>query len=84
MLRHGRGAALTVALKESAGVIWTDQYEIRTEKTLLSQLAADNTAVTLTAVRSCGYLLQYLMNNDLPLPANLLGPFVKVNCLSTF
>ncbi|GJQ71586.1 hypothetical protein Trydic_g11289 [Trypoxylus dichotomus] len=77
MLRHGRGAALSVVLKESAGVIWTEQYEVRTERTLLSQLAADNIAVTQTAVRSCGYLLQYLMNNDMQLPLNLLGPFVK-------
>ncbi|KAI4470055.1 translational activator gcn1-related [Holotrichia oblita] len=77
MLRHGRGAALSVALKESADIIWTEQYQIRTERTILSQLAADNIAVTQTAVRSCGYLLQYLMNNDTQLPLNLLGPFVK-------
>ncbi|KRT80352.1 Armadillo repeat containing protein [Oryctes borbonicus] len=77
MLRHGRGAALSVVLKESAGFIWTEQYEVRTERTLLSQLAADNIAVTQTAVRSCGYLLQHLLNNDMQLPLNLLGPFVK-------
>ncbi|KAK9703077.1 HEAT repeat [Popillia japonica] len=77
MLRHGRGAALSVALKESPDIIWTEQYEVRTERTILSQLAADNIAVTQTAVRSCGYLLQYLMNNDIQLPLNLLGPFVK-------
>lgn len=78
MIRHGRAAALSVVLKESPEIIWAEQYDVRTERTLLSQLAADNTAVTQTAVRSCGYLLQYLMNNELQLPLNLLGPFVKV------
>lgn len=78
MLRQGRGAALSVALKEAASCLWQDQYKASLVKTLLSQLSNDKVTITLTGVRSCGYLLQYLMLNDEPLPSNLLGPFVRV------
>lgn len=84
MLRQGRGAALSVTLKETPDTIWTDQYKIRLVQTILSQLAADKVSVTQTAVRSCGYLLQYLMLNDQNLPSNLLGPFVRVSYLIIF
>ncbi|KAK5645447.1 hypothetical protein RI129_006747 [Pyrocoelia pectoralis] len=77
ILRQGRAAALSVALKESANILWDDQYQMRLIRTLLSQLLADRVPVTQTAVRSCGYLLQYLMLNEEQLPLNLLVPFVK-------
>lgn len=77
-LRQSRGAALSVALKESSELLWNDLYREKLLSTLLSQLAADKVPVTLTAVRSCGYLLQYLLQNNKALPLNLLGPFVKV------
>lgn len=77
MLRQGRGAALSVVLKESPQLPWDEQYRIKLIKTLLTQLAADRVPITQTAVRSCGYLLQYLMNNNESLPMNLLSPFVK-------
>lgn len=77
MLRQGRGAALSVVLKESPQLPWDEQYRIRLVKTLLTQLSADRVPITQTAVRSCGYLLQYLLNNGEGLPMNLLSPFVK-------
>ncbi|XP_022916125.2 stalled ribosome sensor GCN1 [Onthophagus taurus] len=77
MLKHGRAAALSVSLKECPEVMWVEQYQPKIEKTILSQLTSDTMVVTQTAIRSCGYLLQYLMMNDLTLPINVLGPFVK-------
>ncbi|XP_044271833.1 eIF-2-alpha kinase activator GCN1 [Tribolium madens] len=77
MLRHGRAAALSVALKEFPACIWQEQYKTRLIQTILTQLAADRVVITQTAVRSCGYLLQYLMLNGEALPTNLLGPFVR-------
>lgn len=77
-LRQSRGAALSVTLKESPQLLWNDLYREKLLSTLLSQLTADKVPVTLTAVRSCGYLLQYLLLDEQPLPINLLGPFVKV------
>lgn len=58
--------------------MWDEQYRQRLLQVLLSQLAADRVPITQTAVRSCGYLLQYLMNNEESLPANLLAPFVRM------
>ncbi|KAK4875808.1 hypothetical protein RN001_012230 [Aquatica leii] len=77
LLRQGRAAALSVTLKESANILWDEQYQARLIRTLLSQLSADRVPITQTAVRSCGYLLQYLMLNNEQLPTNLLVPFVK-------
>jgi hypothetical protein len=78
MLRQGRGAALSVALKESPSSVWQERYKVRLIQTILSQLSADRVFITQTAVRSCGYLLQYLMMNEETLPTGLLGPFVRV------
>lgn len=77
-LREGRGAALSVVLKESPETVWDEQYRNKLIQTLLSQLASNTVPITLIAIRSCGYLLQYLMNNDIQLPTNLLTPFVRV------
>lgn len=76
-LRHGRSAALAVTLKECPEIIWDDKFKPKVEKTLLSLLAADKVQITMTGIRSCGYLLQYLMSNGHPLPLNVIGPFVK-------
>lgn len=84
ILRQSRGGALSVALKESAELLWNDLYRDKLLSTLLNQLTADKVPVTLTAVRSCGYLLQYLLLNDQALPINLLGPFVKVSIFHIF
>lgn len=67
-----------MALKESPATVWQEQYKQKLIRTILSQLGADRVVITQTAVRSCGYLLQYLMVNDETLPSNLLGPFVRV------
>lgn len=77
LLRQGRGAALSVVLKESPQLLWDEQYQLKLTRTLLSQLTADRVPIVQTAIRSCGYLLQYLMCNDQQLPVNLLTPFVK-------
>lgn len=79
IIRQSRGAALSVALKESSELLWNDLYRDKLLSTLLNQLTADKVTVTLAAVRSCGYLLQYLLLNNQSLPINLLGPFVKVS-----
>ncbi|XP_025837277.1 eIF-2-alpha kinase activator GCN1 [Agrilus planipennis] len=76
-LRQGRGAALSVVLKESPALLWDEQYQLRLTKTILSQLSSDRVPITQTAIRSCGYLLEYVLLNNEPLPVALLTPFVK-------
>ncbi|KAK6638077.1 hypothetical protein RUM44_008502 [Polyplax serrata] len=76
-LRHGRSAALYVALKEAPEVIYTDSNKDKLCKVLLLHLSADRVPIAMNGVRSCGYLLQYLMTNEKPLPTPILGPFVR-------
>lgn len=77
-LRHGRSAAIFVAMKESPSTIWTDQYELRLTKTLLALLSADRVPIVLNGVRACGYLLQHVTNDELELPQKIIVPFVRV------
>ncbi|XP_014216178.1 eIF-2-alpha kinase activator GCN1 [Copidosoma floridanum] len=77
MLRHGRSAALFVALKEAPAVVYNDKDKDRVCKVLLSHLAADKVQIAMNGVRACGYLFQYLMNNNLPAPQVIVSPFVR-------
>lgn len=78
MLRHGRSAALFVVLKESPATVYTPKEEERVCKVILSYLAADRVQIAMNGVRACGYLFQYLMNDSLPIPQQILTPFVRV------
>ncbi|KAL9698248.1 hypothetical protein quinque_001689 [Culex quinquefasciatus] len=77
-LRHGRTAALFVALKEFPAAIFIDKYETKVCKTIVSSLASDKIPVALNGVRSAGYLLQHGMSTEgAKLPQPIIGPFVK-------
>ncbi|CAG9865117.1 unnamed protein product [Phyllotreta striolata] len=76
-MREARGSALTVALKENSECLWQEQHRQKLTQTLLSQLSSQSVQLTQIAIRSCCYLLQYLLNNELPIPNNLLVPFVR-------
>ncbi|PSN31349.1 eIF-2-alpha kinase activator GCN1, partial [Blattella germanica] len=76
-LRHGRSAALSVALKEAAAQIYTDDYKEKICKVLLAYLMADRVPIAMNGVRGCGYLFQHLMLTSQPLPQQLLAPFVR-------
>lgn len=79
MLRHGRSAALFVALKESPVTIYTEKDKDRICKVILSHLSADRTQIAMNGVRACGYLFQYLMLEGQPIPSQIMTPFVRVN-----
>ncbi|RZF42658.1 hypothetical protein LSTR_LSTR001453 [Laodelphax striatellus] len=76
-IRHGRSAALMVVLKESASIVYTEEYSERINKTLLSFLMADRVPIAMNGVRGCGYLFQHLMHIKQTLPQQLLSPFVR-------
>ena len=77
MLRHGRSAALFVSLKEAPAIVYGKDKD-RLCKVILSHLAADRTQIAMNGVRACGYLFEYLMNDDQPVPQVILTPFVRV------
>lgn len=78
-LREGQASALTVTLKEAPEKLWDEQYRNKLIQTLLSQLLSQSFNLTQIGIRSCGYLLQYLLINDIPIPGNLIVPFVRVS-----
>ncbi|XP_012272971.1 eIF-2-alpha kinase activator GCN1 [Orussus abietinus] len=77
ILRHGRSAALFVALKEAPETVYTNKEKDRVCKVILSYLAADKVQIAMNGVRVCGYLFQYLMNEGQPIPQQILTPFVR-------
>lgn len=79
MLRHGRSAALFVALKESPTTVYNSKEKDRTCAVILSHLSADRVQIVMNGVRSCGYLFQHLMNEGQSVPQQILSPFVRVS-----
>lgn len=80
MLRHGRSAALFVALKESPTTLYPKEKD-RVCTVILSYFAADRVQIVMNGIRACGYLFQYLMNESLPMPQQILSPFVRVSSI---
>ncbi|XP_055908453.1 eIF-2-alpha kinase activator GCN1 [Eupeodes corollae] len=76
-LRHGRTVVLFVALKESAATIYTPTYETKIAKTIVSSIASDKVTIACNGVRASAYLLQYCMNEHLPVPQAIVTPFIR-------
>ncbi|XP_060810909.1 stalled ribosome sensor GCN1 [Amyelois transitella] len=77
LLQHGRSCALFVALKETPECVYRDQFEEKIDKALLGYLASDKIPITCNGIRGIGYLMKYLLQNDRPIPPNLLSQFVR-------
>lgn len=84
VLRHGRSAALFVALKESPATVYNPKEKDRVCAVIFSYLAADRVQIVMNGVRACGYLFQYLMNESQSIPQQILSPFVRVSSRGTF
>ncbi|KAG8314853.1 eIF-2-alpha kinase activator GCN1 [Homalodisca vitripennis] len=76
-LRHGRSAALMVALKEGPSSVYTDDYAEKINRTLLGYLVADRVPIVMNGVRGLGYLFQHMMRNSVKIPQTLLSPFCR-------
>ncbi|CAH0406720.1 unnamed protein product [Chilo suppressalis] len=76
-LLHGRSCALYVALKEAPALVYTEPFQERIEKTLLSYLSSEHVMVVCSGIRGIAYLMQYLLKEGRPTPPNLLSQFVR-------
>ncbi|XP_071447058.1 stalled ribosome sensor GCN1 [Hetaerina americana] len=76
-LRHGRSAALSVALKEAADIVYTSDYKEKIFRVVLAYLLADRVPIVMNGVRSCGYLFKHVMLTNQALPQQLLQPFTR-------
>lgn len=79
LLLHGRSCALFVALKETPEAVYRDHFEEKIERALLAYLASDKIPVACNGIRGIGYLMRYLLNEDRPVPPNILSQFVRVS-----
>lgn len=76
-LRHGRSAALFVALKEAPAIVYTSKYETKLCKIITANIVSDKIPVACNSIRAAAYLFQYCMNNACPLPQMIIAPFVR-------
>lgn len=77
-LRHGKSAALYVAIKEAATVVYVPKYENKICKSITGNIVSDRVSIASNAIRGAGYLLTYCMlNEQQTLPAAIIGPFVR-------
>nr|XP_018901965.1 PREDICTED: eIF-2-alpha kinase activator GCN1 [Bemisia tabaci] len=76
-IRHGRGCALFVALKESPETVYTDKFADGVNNVLNSYLTSEKVPIAMNGIRASGYLFKHLMSNSQPLPPKVLTVFVK-------
>lgn len=77
-MKHGKSAALFVALKEGASVVYASKYETKICKSIVTNIVSDKIPVASNAIRACGYLLEHCMLlNPQTIPQNTIGPFVR-------
>lgn len=76
-LRHGRTAALFVALKEFPVAVYNSKYETKLCKTLATCIQSDKLTISMNGVRGICYLVQHCQNEGLPIPVMVLTPYVK-------
>ncbi|XP_060559163.1 stalled ribosome sensor GCN1-like [Ruditapes philippinarum] len=62
-LRHGRGTALSIAIKEAPDKIWTGRSD-NVRKTVISLTEADRIPLCTSGYRCLGYLLSYLIKQN--------------------
>lgn len=76
-LKHGKSAALFVALKETPSTVYAPEYEAKIAKTIVNNIVSEKIPVASNAIRATGYLLQHCMNEKLPLPLSVVQPFLR-------
>lgn len=76
-IKHGKSAALFVALKEAPIIVYSNKYEAKIHKSITINITSDKIQIANNAIRATGYLLKHCMIENLSLPQPLIGPFVR-------
>ncbi|KAL4223498.1 eIF-2-alpha kinase activator GCN1 [Mactra antiquata] len=63
-VRHGRGVALSIAIKEAADKIWCEKYQNSVRKTVTSLTEADRIPLSTSGYRCLGYILYHLIKTN--------------------
>ncbi|XP_069969047.1 stalled ribosome sensor GCN1-like [Bactrocera oleae] len=76
LLKHGRTAALFVALKESPAII-TSKYESKLIEFITSSISSDKINIASSGVRAMTCLLHYYMSNDIMCSPIIVSCFTR-------
>lgn len=76
-MRHGKSAALFVALREAPAIVWQPKYEAKIMRSIMANITSDKVPIANNAVRAVGYLFEHCLTQSLSLPAALVTPFVR-------
>lgn len=79
LLRHGKSAALFVALREAPTTIWQPKYETKIVRSIGANITSDRVPIANNAVRAIGYLFEHCLTSPTrpAFPAVLVTPFVR-------
>lgn len=75
--KHGKSAALFVALKEAPSVVFVPKYETKLYKTITQNIVSEKVPIASNSIRAIGYLFEHCMVQGLPLPQAIIPPFVR-------
>lgn len=75
--KHGRSAALYVALKDAPERICAQDHRSKIVTTVKALLGSDVVALAQNGVRATGYYFLYLLKQNEELPKDLITPFCK-------
>lgn len=75
--KHGKSAALFVALKEAPTAVFLPKYEAKLFKTITSNIVSEKIPIASNSIRAIGYLFEHCMDKALPLPPTIIAPFVR-------
>lgn len=75
--KHGKSAALFVALKEAPSVVFLPKYETKLFKTITNNIVSEKIPIASNSIRAIGYLFEHCMAQALPLPQPIIVPFVR-------
>lgn len=75
--KHGKSAALFVALKEAPTVMFLPKYEAKLYKTITNNIVSEKIPIASNSIRAIGYLFEHCMAQALPLPQAIIAPFVR-------
>lgn len=76
-LRHGKSAALFVALKQSPSIVYTSEYEVKICKIITTNITSDKIQIASNAIRAASYLFEYCLNEEIAVPQLVLTPYVR-------
>jgi len=76
-IRHGRTTSLSVGLKDSAGIIYSEKKREKIHRCVMSLLTSDKVPLISNGIRISGHIFIDCVKNDNTVPESIIQPFSK-------